>query len=106
MLSTEFILLILLVVAVEACSWACIKTFTITGQRWLLGLASLGYFLNVLCLSKMTQSEGMGITNALWNILSTIVVAALGILVFSEPYSWTTLCGFALGIVGILLLNF
>ena len=65
-------------------------------------LASLIYAVGVVpLLSIALQYEGIGIVNFFWNILSTILMFAIGIFMFKEKISHLQGMGVILSLLGL-----
>ena len=67
-----------------------------------IAIASIVYALGVVpLLSVALQYEGIGIVNFFWNILSTILMFAIGIVVFKEKISALKMIGVVLSLLGL-----
>lgn len=72
------------------------------GGPWAIPIASLTYaFLVVPLLSYGLKYEGIGMTNFLWNVFSTILMFAIGIYVFREKVHHLQLIGVLVSLLGI-----
>lgn len=107
LLNPWFLFLQLTAVAIEVGIWYLIKTYAQdpTGNILYLIMAMVGYAVIVLLAVRMINYAGVGVSNAIWNVLSTLAVAGLGVYAFSESYSVSTCVGFLLGAVSIVLLG-
>ena len=98
--------------AAEAFGWVTLVTFVessaltllrMGGTKQLLG-ARLIYGLGVIpLLSKSLQYEGIGMVNFFWNVLSTIIMFAIGIFFFKEKVANLQLIGIIFSLLGLAL---
>jgi len=72
---------------------------------WILPLAIALYAIQPIFFRYGLKYEGMGVLNVLWNTLSTVLVALLGIYMFNETLSTTNAVGMVLSILGIILIK-
>lgn len=103
-----FYIYALLVVASETFAWVFIERWSLfPNNYWNYLFAIVGYAAVIYFITKMLRfNKGLGVTNAIWNVFSTIAIAALGILLFSEKYSIAMIIGIFLGIASLFLLSF
>lgn len=72
------------------------------GGAWAIPMASLTYaFFVVPLLSYGLKYEGIGMTNFLWNVFSTLMMFAIGIYVFREKVHHQQLIGVLVSLLGI-----
>lgn len=82
-----------------------LKQLSYLSGSYILPLTMLIYSLQPLLFFKSMLFQGMGIINALWNAVSSIIIALIGCLVFGEKISFTKWIGIALCSVGIMLIQ-
>jgi multidrug transporter EmrE-like cation transporter len=106
MKSALFWFLQFVIVALEALAWYLIKQSVITNENVYLLLAMICYSLVAITISYIlsTSGEGIGITNAFFNVLSSVVIVLVGMALFAETYSLAMTVGIGLGMFSILLL--
>lgn len=97
--------LIGLIVFVEVLSWYCLKKQYVDNNKIYLYLFFALYAIIPFLLIKTLKYEGIGVTNMLWNIASTILVLLIGYFVFKEHINHYQYFGIGLGILSILLLT-
>ena len=103
-----FIALQLGAVSLEVAAWYFIKRCSETDGTANIGfclLAMLCYCVIVLLAIRMVKYAGIGVSNAIWNVLSTLAVTGLGIYLFSECYSVSVVVGLVLGCLSLILLG-
>lgn len=61
-------------------------------------------FVVVPILSVCLQYEGMGMTNFLWNVLSTITMIVIGTIFFNEELVNRQKLGIGISLIGLLIL--
>jgi len=83
-----------------------LKTISYLPSLYILPLTMLIYSLQPLLFFNALSFQGMGIVNALWNSVSSILIALIGILVFGENISPRNWLGIFLCTAGIILLEF
>ena len=72
------------------------------GSAYAIPIASVMYALCVVPLIHITlQYEGVGITNFLWNIFSTLIMFGIGIYVFKEKVHSLQLIGILVCLLGV-----
>ena len=81
------------------------KLGMLTG-RWMLPLASIIYAMQPLVFFQSLSLESMTIMNILWDVMSDVIVAIIGIYVFGESLSKIQVIGLILSLSGITLLGF
>ena len=82
-----------------------LKSNSILTGSYILPLTMVLYSLQPILFFKAISFNGIGITNALWNSISTIVIAILGLLIFGEEISLRNWVGIFLCTVGIILVE-
>jgi multidrug transporter EmrE-like cation transporter len=80
------------------------QTNYLTGS-YILPLAMAIYSLEPLLFFKALSFKGIGLRNALWDSLSSIVIALIGYLLFDEKISLTNWLGIFLCSIGIILIQ-
>lgn len=83
------------------------KYYSITGgvKIILLLLAMFVYAFQPLLFTRALKYEGMGVTNVVWNVVSTGLIVIIGAVIFGEKmnvYKWT---GIILSIISLVLLS-
>ena len=73
---------------------------------WMLPLASIIYAMQPLVFFQSLSLESMTIMNILWDVMSDVLVAIIGIYVFGESLSKIQVIGLILSLSGITLLGF
>jgi multidrug transporter EmrE-like cation transporter len=64
--------------------------------------ATLAYGLGVTYfLSRSLKYEGIGMTNFLWNVMSTMIGFGIGIFLFQEQVHYLQTIGVVLGLLGV-----
>ena len=81
------------------------RTGMLTGT-WMLPLASLIYAMQPLVFYQALSVESMTIMNILWDVISDILVALIGIFVFGESLTKMQMLGLVFSLVGITLLGY
>lgn len=72
---------------------------------WVFPLSMLIYSTQPLIFYNALTHESMTIMNLLWDILSDILVAAIGFFVFGETLTYLQCLGLVMSFVGITLLG-
>jgi multidrug transporter EmrE-like cation transporter len=72
---------------------------------WILPLAMALYALQPVFFRYKLEYEGVGVLNVVWNTLSSILIALMGIYVFNEKISTTNAMGMILSIIGIIMIK-
>jgi drug/metabolite transporter (DMT)-like permease len=80
------------------------KLGMLTGN-WMFPLASIVYASQPLVFYKSLSSDSMTIMNILWDVMSDVLVAIIGIFVFGESLSPLQWVGMVLALLGITLLG-
>ena len=73
---------------------------------WMMPLASIIYAMQPLVFFQSLSLESMTIMNILWDVMSDVLVAIIGIYVFGESLSKIQVIGLILSLSGITLLGF
>ena len=73
---------------------------------WTLPLASVIYAMQPLVFYQSLSLESMTIMNILWDVISDILVAVIGIFVFGESLTKIQMIGLVFSLVGITLLGY
>jgi multidrug transporter EmrE-like cation transporter len=82
------------------------KSLGMLTGRWMLPLASIIYAMQPLVFFQSLSLESMTIMNILWDVMSDVIVAIIGIYVFGESLSKIQVIGLILSLSGITLLGF
>ena len=80
------------------------KLGMLTGN-WMFPLASIIYASQPFIFYKSLSSNSMTIMNILWDVMSDVLVAIIGIFVFGESLSPLQWVGMVLALLGITLLG-
>jgi len=72
---------------------------------WMFPVSMLIYSTQPLIFYRSLTHESMTIMNILWDILSDVLVAAIGFFVFGETLTYIQCLGLVLSFVGITLLG-
>lgn len=80
------------------------KLGMLTGN-WMFPLASIVYASQPLIFYKSLSTDSMTVMNLLWDVMSDVLVAIIGIFVFGETLSPLQWLGMVLAIAGITLLG-
>ena len=85
-----------------------VKLFDISNKNKFIILAMLIYSLQpLLFYNVMKQGKyGIGITNILWNIISSIIVLLFGISYFNEKINKIQIIGIVFGILSLYLIDY
>lgn len=81
------------------------KKIGILTGNWMFPLAALVYATQPLVFYKSLSSNSMTVMNLLWDVMSDVLVAIIGIFVFGETLSPLQWLGMVLAILGITLLG-
>ena len=72
------------------------------GSTYAIPMTSAMYALGVVPLLHISlQYEGIGSTNFLWNVFSTLVMFAIGVYMFKEKIHHLQLIGVAVSLLGV-----
>lgn len=78
-----------------------------------LGLNPMWMFIPVcmyayapILLLKSLKHETLTVMNAMWDVMSNVLVTCVGLFYFGEKVSWIKLCGVILSIISIGLLSY
>lgn len=84
------------------------KYYSITPNRSIILIitACILYGIQPLIFTSALKFEGMGITNVIWNVISTGLVIIVGVLLFEEKINSIQWIGIILSIVAIVLLSY
>jgi len=80
------------------------KLGMLTGN-WMFPLAALVYSTQPFIFYKSLSTDSMTVMNLLWDVMSDVLVAVIGIFVFGETLSSLQWLGMVLAILGITLLG-
>jgi drug/metabolite transporter (DMT)-like permease len=73
---------------------------------WMLPLATFIYAMQPLVFFQALSIESMTIMNMLWDVMSDILVALIGIFVFGESLTKIQMLGLVFSLIGISLLGY
>jgi len=73
---------------------------------WLILLPMIVYSFEPLIFLSAIKFESMAIMNLVWNLVSNILVTAVGVLYFGESITGVRLAGFILALISLLLLSY
>lgn len=82
-----------------------LKSQSVLTGFYLLPLTMVIYSFQPLLFFKALSFKGIGIINALWDVLSTILIALIGTIVFGEIITPTNWLGIFLCSIGIVLVG-
>ncbi len=82
-----------------------LKNLLILNNFLILPVTMIVYSMQPLLFYTALSSQGMAIINSMWNAISTVIIALIGFLVFSEKISVRNWIGIALCASGILLIG-
>ncbi len=82
-----------------------LKSLLILNNFLILPVTMIVYSMQPLLFYTALSSQGMAIINSMWNAISTVIIALIGFLVFSEKISVRNWIGIALCASGILLIG-
>lgn len=82
-----------------------LKSLLILNNFLILPVTMIIYSMQPLLFYTALSSQGMAIINSMWNAISTVIIALIGFLVFSEKISVRNRIGIALCASGILLIG-
>lgn len=80
------------------------KLGMLTGN-WMFPLASLVYATQPFIFYNSLSTDSMTVMNLLWDVMSDVLVAVIGVFVFGESLSPLQWLGMVLSILGITLLG-
>ena len=81
------------------------RTGMLTGT-WMLPFATFIYAMQPLVFYQALSLESMTIMNMLWDVMSDILVAVIGIFVFGESLTKIQMLGLVFSLIGITLLGY
>lgn len=93
---------------IDIVSESICKYYTISVHKSviLIVAACILYGVQPLLFTSALKYEGMGITNVIWNVISTGLVVIVGVLLFRENINSIQWIGIILSIVAIILLSY
>jgi len=74
-------------------------------STWTFPISMIIYSLQPLIFYKSLTVENMGVMNILWDVISDIIVAIVGLFLFGETLNYTQIIGLILSSIGIILLG-
>ena len=82
------------------------KSIGALSGNWIFPLAFLVYGTQSFIFYKSLSFESMGIMNILWDVISDILVAVIGVVLFGESLNSIQCMGILLSIIGITMLGY
>ena len=82
------------------------KSIGALSGTWMFPLAFLAYGTQSLVFYKSLSVESMGIMNILWDIISDILVAVIGVVLFGESLNAIQCTGIVVSIIGMSMLGY
>lgn len=98
------IVLVVVGVGIESVGLYCLKEYADTHHKSYLILGILLYVVVALMFVALLKQRNLGLTNGLWNVLSTVMVVIVGYFAFKEELSIKEVIGIILGIFSLVLL--
>lgn len=95
---------ILLITAIDVIGWYCIKKYHLTGNYYFFLTTLTAYILMPILILKVLPYEGIGNTNMIWNVMSTILVLLVGCVIYKESINHGQFIGILFGILSIVLI--
>ena len=68
-------------------------------------LTLIGYLASFTLLTFTLKHLPLGLVYGIWGGVGTVLTAAIGIIVWGDPFNWITCVGIALVVGGVVLLN-
>jgi len=78
------VILILFIVACEACAQSCANKLLHSGSAYYLIAGGFFYLMVIYLLSNAHKYAPMGVVNAIWSGLSVLTIATVGSCVFGQ----------------------
>jgi len=101
----NIILFIVVLVTIESTALTCITYYSKNKNMYLLAIGCFIYGIIVPCLIlKSLEFEGISTINFIWNLFSTVIMIAIGYLLFNEKLNYIKILSFLSGILSIFLL--
>ena len=97
----EIAILLAVIITVETAAQLLLDKATYTKNHIYLFVGIICYNVMAYLYYLLLFKGNLGIANAVWNAVSTIVVALLGYLLFSEKMSKAAIFGMILTIIGV-----
>jgi len=82
------------------------KSLGILSGGWIFPLAFMAYGSQSLIFYNSLSVESLTIMNIMWDVMSDVIVTAIGIFVFKESLNTTQSIGILLSIIGIAMLGY
>ena len=73
---------------------------------WIFPLAFMAYGSQSLIFYNSLSVESLSIMNIMWDVMSDVIVAAIGIIVFKESLNTIQCIGMLVSIIGIAMLGY
>ena len=100
-ITAEIAILLAVIIAVEAIAQLLLDKATYTKNHLYLIAGIIGYNVVAYIYYLLLLKGNLGIANAVWNAVSTLVVALLGFLLFTEKMSKMAIFGMIITIIGV-----
>jgi len=71
---------------------------------WFFGLSMLSYGLQPMIFIQGVRSGGMALSNLIWNLMSNIIITAMGVFYFGEKMHGVKWIGVGMGLFSMILL--
>lgn len=68
-------------------------------------LTVVGFLASFTLLTFTLKHLSLGLVYGIWGGVGTVLTAAIGIIVWNDPFGWATCAGIALVVGGVVLLN-
>lgn len=89
---------LILLTSIEAVALTLLRI----GGTWnMISASAIFAFAVVPLLSKALQYEGIGMTNFIWNVFSTLIMFFIGICIFAEKITTLKTIGIVIALLGI-----
>lgn len=105
-MSTQLAWIILIfAILFEVCGTLCMKASESFTKVWPTTGLVVFYALSLILLTLTLKKIDVGIAYAVWAGLGTLLIAILGVIIFSEPVTWPRAVGVVMIAVGVAVLN-
>jgi multidrug transporter EmrE-like cation transporter len=82
------------------------KLFSLKPSVFLAGIIVVPYVIGVwLWLPAVLKMQSLSVAGTIWNVMSTVVTVAIGVIVFKEHLTYTTVLGILFALTSIVLLS-
>jgi len=72
--------------------------------NWFFGLSMLSYAFQPMIFIQGVRSGGMALSNLIWNLMSNIIITAMGVFYFGEKMHGVKWIGVGMGLFSMILL--